>query len=364
MNNLYINKDLFIKHHNKEYRSDRINDFKDIYKILKTYLIPKERANINEKKLKKYVEMHKKENRELIRKVLQNVVHVSFKKFYSELKKQIGKFNSYLKENSIKKYIFVLGVGSNVGASTTDFNLFKSNFWVFLLAWKHLKIKPYDIILNLNTAIRLYYPDIKDFLLLDDCSYSGDQMFNQVVKVASTEFLFFDKKGFIVRSQTENTVYEPVQEKLVKLHIIIPYLSSIAYNKIAKLDLTTAFDIIRYNSYIINSFQDVLDNKTLKDIDQLYQQFYKGTSFATLIPIFFEHKIADSMSTIDLILIKGQILDDPKKRFAFIDACTYDKNKPHRSQFNPEIPNFNERKLYCPQPPYINFKKNLLEKLK
>ena len=27
--------------------------------------------------------------KELIRKVLQNVVHVSFKKFYSELKKQI-----------------------------------------------------------------------------------------------------------------------------------------------------------------------------------------------------------------------------------------------------------------------------------
>jgi hypothetical protein len=364
MNNLYINKDLFIKHHNKEYRSDRINDFKDMHKILKTYLIPKERANINEKKLKKYVEMYKKENRELIRKVLQNVVHVSFKKFYLELKKQIDRFNFYLEDNSIKKYIFVLGVGNDGGASTTDFNLFKSNFWVFLLAWKHLKIKPYDIILNLNTAIRLYYPDIKDFLLLDDCSYSGDQMFNQVVKVASTEFLFFDKKGFVVRSQTENTVYEPVQEKLVKLHIIIPYLSSLAYNKIAKLDLTTAFDIIRYNSYIINPFSEVLDNKTLRDIDQLYQQFYKGISFATLIPIFFEHKIADSISTIDLILIKGQVLDDPKKRFAFIDACTYDKNKSHKLQFNPEIPNFNERKLYCPQPPYINFKKILLEKLK
>ena len=363
MNNIYINKDLFIKHHNKEYRNDRINDFKEIYSVLKSHLIPKEKAIINEKKLKKYVDSYKKENRELIRKILQSVVHVSFKKFYSELKKQIEKFNLYLKENSIKKYVFVLGVADDVGASSTDFNLFKSNFWVFLLGWKYLKIKPFDIILNLNTAIRLYYPKIKDFLLMDDCSYSGSQMFNQVIKVASTEFLFFDKKGFIVRSETENTVYEPVQEKLVNLHIIIPYLSSIAYNKIAKLDLTTGFNIVRYNSYIINPFNEILDHKTIKEIDQLYQQYYKGIYFGDLIPIFFEHKIADGVSTIDLILIKGQVLDDPKKRHIFVNACEYNNN-PKKKDLDPSQQNFNFKKLYCPQPPYIDFKKIILEKLK
>ncbi len=363
MDNIFLNKENFIKHHNKEYRLERINDFVNIYNILKTHLIPKEKAYINEKKLEKYIMSHKKDNRELVRKVLEQVVNVSFKKFQNELKKQIEKFNYYLKKNSIKKYIFVLGVGNDAGASTMDYNLFKSNFWVFLLGWKYLKIKPYDILLNLNVAIRLYYEQIKDFLLMDDCSYSGDQMFNQVIKVASTEFLFYDKKGFIVREELKKTVYEPVQEKLVNLHLIIPYISNISYNKIANLDLITGFDIIRYNSYIINSFKDVISAENLKKINALYNQYYEWVDFGNLIPIFFEHKIADMVSTIDLILIKGKVLDVPNKQVVFIDACEYDEKDPKKYDLDPKKKDFYKKKLYCPNPPYLNFEKILLDKL-
>lgn len=364
MNNIFINKEDFIKHHNIEYRNQRLTDFKEIYQILKNHLVPKEKAKINEKKLVKYIDAHKKENREIIKKVLQNVVNISFKKFLTELKKQIDNFNNYLISNSIKKYVFVLGVSNDAGASNMDFNLFKSNFWVFLLGWKYLKIKPYDIILNLNVALRLYYPIIKDFLLLDDCSYSGDQMFNQVIKIASTEFLFYNKKGYIIKSETKSTVYEPVQEKLINLHLIIPYLSKIAYDKISELELLTSFNIKRYNSYIINPFKELLDSDTLKKISILYKPFYgEWLQFGNLIPIFFEHKIADMVSTIDLILIKGQILDNPEKRIIFIDACEYKKNNQSKQDLNPQQKDFNKLKLYCPNPPYLDFKKILLSKL-
>ena len=362
MNNIFINKEQFIKHHNKEYRKTRINDFTEIYSILKSYLIPKEKAKINENKLEKYIMSHKKENREIIRKMLEQVVSVSFKKFYGELQKQIDKFNNYIKKNSIKKYIFVLGVGNDAGASSMDFNLFKSNFWVLLLGWKYLKVKPYDILLNLNVAIRLYYEEVKDFLLMDDCSYSGDQMFNQVIKVASTEFLFYNKKGYIIKDELTKTIYEPVQEKLVNLHLIIPYISNLAYNKIANIDLITGFNIIRYNSYIINSFKEVLTSDTLKKISLLYNQYYKWVDFGNLIPIFFEHKIADMVSTIDLILIKGKILDDPDKQMVFIDACEYNPKDSKKYVLNPKNKNFYQNKLYCPNPPYLDFKKILLDK--
>jgi hypothetical protein len=359
MNNIYLNKDSFIKHHQIEFRNQRINDFKEIYKILKNNLKPKSKASINEKNLNKYINLYKKENKEFIREVIQNTVYVSFKKFYAELKFQIEKFNRYLKDNSISKYVFVLGVGSDSGASTLDFNIFKSNLWVFMLGWKYLKIKPYDILLNLNTALRLHYPKIKDFLLVDDCSYSGDQMFNQVIKVASTEFLFHDKKGYLIKTETKNTVYQPIQEKLANIHLVIPYLSKIAYEKIKELDLLTGFNIIRYNSYIINPFKDILNSTTLKTVSELYKNFYKFVDFGNLIPIFFEHKIADMISTIDLILIKGQVIDEPKKRLVFVDSCEYSKKTNFNPEYNYNKKDFNYDKIYCPEPPYLFFQQIL-----
>ena len=144
MNNIFLNKEFFMKHHNIEYRKERLSDFIAIYNVLKHHLVPEDRAKINEKKLKKYIDLHKKENREIIRKILECVAYISFNKFHTELIKQVNNFNNYLESNKIKKYIFVLGVGDDSGGSTTNYNLFKSNFWVFMLAWKHLKIKPHD----------------------------------------------------------------------------------------------------------------------------------------------------------------------------------------------------------------------------
>lgn len=363
--NIFLDKTQFIKHHSLKYREDRIHDMTQIYNTLKNKLIPTDRARINEQRLAEYVKLYKKENREHIRKVLESVVFVSFKKFYSELKKQIDKFNNYLKTNSIKRYVFVLGVGDDAGASSLDFNIYKSNLWVFLLAWKYLKVKPYDIVLNLNTAIRLHYSanNIKDYLLLDDCSYSGDQMFNRVVNIGSTELLFHEKDSFLIKSNTYDTIYQPVQEKPINLHLVIPYLSKKAYDKIGEINLTSGFNIHSYNSYIINQFKDILDNTTLGGISGLYRKFYNYVYFGDLIPIFFEHKIADMLSTIDLILIKGQVLDDPEKRLIFIDSCIYDKNDPDKYDLNPTFSNFNQKKLYCPVPPYLKFKKILTKKL-
>ena len=62
---------------------------------------------------------------------------------------------------------------------------------------------------------------------------------------------------------------------------------------------------------------------------------------------------------IDLILIKGQVLDNPKKRLVFIDACVYNSADPEKYDLNPAQEDFNHMKVYCPNPPYLAWEKIL-----
>jgi len=364
-NNIYLNKEHFKKHHVQKYRKERLKDFVQLYNILKEHLVPTEKAKINEKLLEKYVDLYKPENRELIIKLLDKIENVSFKKFHQELLNQTERFNKYIELNKIKKYIFVVGVSNTIGACCTDFTISKSNLWVFMLMYPHLKLKPYDILINLNTALRLYKNIIDDVLIVDDCSYSGNQLIEEVIKKGTTEFLYDDKKTFIVNEEMKNTMYKSVQDKLMTIHIVLPYMSKISNDKINNLELETGFNIIKYNSYIINPISYILDRQSLKRLNNLYSQFYgEYYSINNLIPVFFEHKIADMISTFDLILIKGQVLDDPDKKQVFINSCIYDKNNPLKQEFNPRSKNFIEKKLYCPRPPYLDFPKILRNKLK
>jgi len=163
----------------------------------------------------------------------------------------------------------------------------------------------------------------------------------------------------LINEVTKKPIFQPIQEKKILVHYIIPYLSKIAYNKLKMLELTTQINVIIYTNNIINSYGDVIEKNLMEKIKKLYSNFISWTNIENLIPIFFDHKIADAVSTIDLILIKGQVLDNPKKRCIFIDSCLYDKNNPKKRLLNPDEKNFNQKKVYCPIPPYLDFDKYL-----
>ena len=360
--NCFINKSLYYTHVNIKYRQKRINDFNDIYKKLKNHLKPKKMAIINKNRMEKYIKMHKKKNIPLIRKLLEVTQHISFDEFKKNLFNQIEYFNNYLEQHNIKKYIFCIGVGNDNGSSDVNFNIYKSNLWVFLLVYHLLKIKPFDIMLNLKEAIRIYYNEsslkIDNYLIMDDCTYSGSQVVDNVIYNAATELMHTNKNSFMTDDLTRQTIYHPIQNKVLNVHYIIPYLSKIAYDKLKLLELKTQINVIIYTNNIINPYKDIIDKKLMDKIKKLYSFYYSYISVDNLIPIFFDHKIADSVSTIDLILIKGQVLDNPKKRYVFIDACTYNKNDPDKEEFNPKTINgvkFNNKKIYCPKPPYLYF---------
>jgi len=360
-NNCFIDKSLFYTHFDIKNRDKRLKDFKDIYIRLKNHLEPKEKAIINKRKMNKYINMHKKENIPLIKKLLEVTQYISFSNFKKNLYSQIERFNKYLEENNIKKYIFCLGVGNDGGGADTDYNIYKSNLWVFLLGYNLLHIKPFDIMLNLKDAFRLYSDKmINNFLLIDDCTYSGSQVVDRVIYSAATELMHNNEtNSFLINEVTKKPIFQPIQEKKILVHYIIPYLSKIAYNKLKMLELTTQINVNIYTNNIINSYGDIIEKNLMEKIKKLYNNFIDWTNIENLIPIFFDHKIADSVSTIDLILIKGQVLDNPKKRCIFIDSCLYNKNDTEKQSLNPNEKNFNQKKVYCPIPPYLHFYKYL-----
>lgn len=349
-NNIFLNKDYFSQQFNKDYRQKRLDDMLKIYNVLKDYLKPMSKAFINEKKIKKYVDLYKPENREFIKRVLNAIVHIPFDKFERDLITEVNKFN--LIEN--RKYIFVLGVNNDVGTSNMNFNLFKSNLWVYFLIYSHLKIKPYDIILNLKIAIQLYGNEY-EYLIVDDCSYSGTQLVDQVLYESASETLFKFPNSFISPGAIHKTLLKPIEEKKITINIILPYLSKISYDKISNLNILTCFKINLFNKYIVNSFQNVLIKEDLDKLYNFYNQFYSKYNSDNLIPIFFDHKVADILSCPELILIKGQVLDNPKKRLVFIDAC--DIHDPKQERYLLKI-------LKCPKSPYYYFEEILKKKLK
>jgi hypothetical protein len=327
--NIYTNKELFSYHFDIKKKERRLNDFEKIYNILKFHIEPTSKAKINETKIKDYINLYKNENKEFIKRVLHCINHI--------------------------EYIFIFGVNNQIGSSNLDFNLYKSNLWMILLIWDKLLIKPIDIILNIKIAIQLY-GDSVEYLIVDDCSYSGSQIVDQVLYSDASESLYKYPSSFLIRNNVYNkSMFKPVQKHNIKIHLFIPYLSWIAWNKINELKLLTCFDIILYEKYILNEYNILLSDKDSSKLNKLYSNIYKDYNPLKLIPIFFDHKIADGMSTIELILTKGQVLDDYDKKLIFVEPC---------DKLYDNMLDENKKKiLYCPIPPYHKFKKILEENL-
>jgi hypothetical protein len=358
--NLFTNKSLFYKHFSIDNRLERLEDFQKIYKILKNHLIPMEKAKINDEKLHKYVELYKEENKQFIKNILNSIIHIPFEKFLKDSIEQVELFNKRIDKK--KKYVYIIGANSASGADNFDFDIYKSNLWMFMLIYEHLKIKPFDIVLNLKIAIKLY-GDEYEFLIVDDCMYSGQQMVGEVLYSNSAEALFRYPNSFLTTTEISKPMFEPVKTHNINVNLIIPYASLTSLSKICRISLMTSLNIIKYNKYVIKSFNELLSFEDLDKLYSLYNNFYKSNT-DSLVPIFFDHKISDSLSTIELVLIKGQVLDNKDKRLVFIDACEYDKNKKDHEKYNYNMPNYNMKKINCPTSPYHRFEKILQEQLK
>ena len=265
---------------------------------------------------------------------------------------QLEILNSNLKG---KKYVYVIGVNSNSGSSNMDYNIYKSNLWMFMLIYDRLEIKPYDILLNLKIGIQLY-GDTLDILIVDDCSYTGSQIVDWVLYSDASETLYKYPNSYLIKKDVSHkTMFKPIKKHNIKIHLFIPYMGYLAWSKLDNLKLITCLDIISYEKYIINSFYNVLTTDDGNKLFDFYRNFYNNIDPLDSLPIFFDHKIADAISTIELILVKGQVLDNIDKRLIFTEPC----DKLYK---NITKKNLTEN-LYCPIPPYQLFYELLKENL-
>ena len=51
---------------------------------------------------------------------------------------------------------------------------------------------------------------------MDDCSYSGSQIVNNVLKIGSTELLFHNKEGYKIDLDNK-TMFQPIQNKYLRV---------------------------------------------------------------------------------------------------------------------------------------------------
>lgn len=115
-----------------------------------------------------------------------------------------------------------------------------------------------------------------EYLIVDDCSYSGTQIVEHVLYSDAPEAMYKYPSSYLIKNDIyKKTMFKPVQIQNISIHLFFPYVSFIAWNKIQELKLITCFDIVLYEKYILNEFGTVLNEKYSEKLYRLYSNFIK-----------------------------------------------------------------------------------------
>ena len=349
LSNCFINPDLYQELYKIEFKKKRLQDFEQLLKLYsqknhKHWLYPSKTYPINQKRLSTYYSKFKDTNdRELASHLINNITHVSFENFYESLKISISKFNETIKDD----YVIILGANNASGALnkfTTKIPINKSSFWVLLLSYPFLKKKPKDIIFNFELALEFetmhYFKSkkyTKDFLFFDDCSYSGFQLFNNVIGKSEKELtLLASEFNYNININSKKSLLiKKNPSKLINIHLILPYISTIALNNVTILNQRSLFNMNLYNNYTIPTYYELIDPSTINKIEKnlkIDMDEYKT-------PIYFDHKFADGLSTIPYFILPGYVINNKNKNKKIISYYPYIENCYKNKDFQQVIKN-------------------------
>jgi superfamily II DNA or RNA helicase len=251
------------------------------------FIIPMDHS-LNKKQVEKYINACDLETRQFLRKLFDNTLHVSFENFIKQLNKNLKHLIS-LTDNKKKLLFFI----------RDEFKI-KSNYWIFIYIKNYFKINHpeyvLDLIDNLNNC------DDNDYIiLLDDCIYSGTQMGDIILNLLN------------------------INNKQLNFYLLCSYITSIGLN-IIKFNYIENSSIVNncnliINNYVINPtiIQDVLTEPEI----EIFKKYLLYNGIDKLSLIYFDHKLADTISTITYIY-SGFVLN--KKNIAIIKNTTNYKN--------------------------------------
>lgn len=297
-------------------------------------------------------------NAEYFRNIIKNTKHVSFATYIHNLKNAIRKFETYIKGQP-----FAMFIPNDSGKLVISRR--KSNYWMSQMVFHLLKVKPLCVTTSV-TQIQQY----KNVLVCDDGIYSATQL---------SESLF-------------NMIRSKKAPQILNVHIIAPYVSEFGIENMDNLlklvhkyepDIARGKSITIYYDVIMKSLVDPIDihkdvsrcglHKThvvtgvgYKKGKNYYGMGPAGMPFKQLycskekntwnrpkqIPIYFDHKLPDFMSSYPDIYGNGNIVDYPNNKDidnkfripGLINGCeAYGRKRKYDSVKPP-----------CPPPPYKN----------
>lgn len=283
---------------------------------------------INYKKAKQWANSQcDAESREFADNIIKFTRYVSFAEFMTRLKKVCGSYKKTYSKSEHKNTVFILIV---------PFKLKKSNMWVSLLAFEFLQDLIdevyYDITEVYNNTIdhrsKLYKKKVR-CIICDDCAYTG----HQLGFISSFDYSWINYPGKPpppdvhkhewldwydnINREAEDYI-KKISIKDFSVDLVIPYMSILAQVKLQSIHyvkipedcivfpiFSQQVNVERIPVHIINEFKRTF-------------QYHKDIS-----AIYFDHKIADAVSTFNKIYLLAPLFNCSvkNKRVGFIESC-------------------------------------------
>jgi hypothetical protein len=234
--------------------------------------------------------------------------HVPHEEFERELKKSTDKFNVWLDQQDSKDYLLVV---SKKG---------KSNRWVAELSLKNLKVLPVEVMQSHDSAFHLNemfmqymknHPHVKHLVFFDDAAYSCSQTKRAVCEMSLIDWysqcrtLDYNKG---CSSEKEAEILN--SKKNYSISVIIPYMRDPGCVLMKSAVKTTCYPLPTDDSHIQVFTSQKLYTLREKIGEELSREFWKIFGWnADKIPAYFDHKLADFLSTYDEIYKDGTVTD-------------------------------------------------------
>lgn len=246
--------------------------------INESWDLPDTDRSLDQKNIGEYVSKLEPKYSSVVKHLLDTTVYIKFKDF---------------KSNLIKSFItFASSIGSNPVYLLWETNKFGSGNWLVQVLWpliKKYKINIKGVITENDDKI----PESKlDVLIIDDAIYSGNHIIGLVdswtfnVAVKQTKKESPDQKEFL-------------QDHMIKLHIIAPYVNTIGVQTVKKgirsitgISDTTIYSTVEFKPYILdNTIAEMFDVEVPRIVSNIY----------------FDHKVANNFGSFPQIYLDGII---------------------------------------------------------
>ena len=265
------------------------------------------------------------ESQEFAEDIIKYTRYISFNEFIKRLKVVCTAFvNNYSKE---KDSIFIL---------ILPFKLNKSNLWVSLLAYPHLRSLVQYIRYNITDVYNEKMNHKSPFygkkiicILCDDCAYTGHQI-SFIAKLDNTGIDYAGKTGpppetdkkwmewYKNTNEEAGKVIKKINISEFSVNIIIPFMTSLARKRLHKLHYVK----IPHKCEILPIFnQHVNTNNIPRHIINEFKQTFQYHK--EISAVYFDHKIADSVSTFHKIYLLAPIFNCVVNNMSmtFIESC-------------------------------------------